>query len=75
MEFTAIERGQRKQIKDGNLYILQKNLANDFTSREYVLRRKGHCKARVKLIRMAILLNRQITTRIHLVNPTAKLQK
>ena len=49
MEFTATERGRRKQIKDGNLYILQENLANDFTSREYVLRRKGHCKARVKL--------------------------
>ena len=49
MEFTATERGQRKLIKDGYLYILQKNLANDFTSWVCVLRRKGHCKARVKL--------------------------
>ena len=49
MEFTATERGQRKLIKDGYLYILQKNLANDFTSWECVLRRRGHCKARVKL--------------------------
>ena len=49
MEFTAREQGQRQQVKDGCLYILQKNLANDFTSQEYLLRRKGHCKARVKL--------------------------
>ena len=32
MEFTATERVQQKLIKDGYLYILQKNLANDFTS-------------------------------------------
>ena len=49
MEFTATERVQRKLIKDGYLYILQKKLANDFTSWECILRRKGHCKARVKL--------------------------
>ena len=71
MEFTAKERGQRKKIKDGYLHILQKNLANDFTPWEYVLRRKGHCKAKA----MPILMNRRIITRIHLVNQTAKLQK
>ena len=49
MEFTATERGQRKLIKDGYLYILQINLANDFTTWGCVLRRKKHCKARVKL--------------------------
>ena len=49
MEFTATERGQRKPIKDGYLYILQKNLANNFASWECVLKRKGDCKARVKL--------------------------
>ena len=71
MEFTATKRGQQKQIKDGYLHILQKNLANNFTPCEYVLRRKGHCKARA----MPILMNRRIITRIHLVNPTVKLQK
>lgn len=30
------------------MYILKKRLANDFTSWKSVLRRKGHCKARVK---------------------------
>ena len=36
-------------INDRYLYIPQKNLANDFTSWECVLRRKVHCKTRVKL--------------------------
>ena len=31
------------------MYILQKNLANEFTSWECILTRKGHCKARVNL--------------------------
>ena len=49
MELTTTEHGQKKLIKDGYLYILLKYLANDFTSWECILRRKGHCKARVKL--------------------------
>ena len=47
--FTVTERGQWKLIKDGYLYILQKNLTNYFNPWECALRRKGHCKARVKL--------------------------
>ena len=49
MEFTTTERGQRKLIKDGFIYTFQKFLANDFASWECVLRRKGQCKAKVKL--------------------------
>ena len=49
MEFTAAKRGQQKLLKNGYLYILQKNLANDFTSCVFVLRRKDHYKVRVKL--------------------------
>ena len=49
MEFTTTEKGARKLLKDGFLYVFQKNLANDITSWDCVNRRKGHCKARVKL--------------------------
>ena len=49
MEFITARRGQRKLIKDGYLYALKKVLANDITSWKCVLRRKAHCKARVKL--------------------------
>ena len=38
-----------KIIKNGYLYILHKNLANDFISQECDLKGKGYCKARVKL--------------------------
>ena len=48
MEFAITEHYQRKLIKDGYLVILQKNLANDLTSWECILRRKGQSKARVK---------------------------
>ena len=49
MQFTTTERGQRKLIKDGYLFILHKNFANDCTSWECVLIIKEHSKARVKL--------------------------
>lgn len=49
MEFTSTEKGQRKLIRDGYMYNFQKNLANDVTSWECVLRRKGECKSKVKL--------------------------
>lgn len=49
MEFTRTEKGARKLLNDGYIYIFQKNLANDLTSWECVDRRKGQCKARVKL--------------------------
>ena len=50
MEFTKTERGQRKTMKDGYMYVFQKNLANDIASWECVLTRKSQCKARIKLI-------------------------
>ena len=75
MAFTATERSYWKLIKDGYLYILQKNMVNDFTSWECVIRRKGHCKARVKLDPNDDFVEWRINTCIHLVNPTVKLQK
>ena len=49
MKLTATVQRQQKLIKDFYLYILQKNLANDFISQKYDLRRQGHCKVRLKL--------------------------
>ena len=50
MEFTTTERGGRKLIKDGYMYVFKKRLANDVTSWECVLRRKGtQCNATIKL--------------------------
>ena len=49
MEFTTTERGARKLIKDGYIYVFKKRLANDISSWECELRRKGQCRATVKL--------------------------
>ena len=49
MEFTTTEKGRRKVIRNGFMYVFQKTLANDVSSWECVLRRKGQCKARIKL--------------------------
>lgn len=49
MEFTVTERGKPMLIKDGYTYLFQKTLANEVQSYECVLRRKGQCKAKVKL--------------------------
>ena len=49
MEFTTTEKGQRKLRRNGYMYVFQKTLANDVSSWECVLRRRGHCKARVKI--------------------------
>ena len=49
MEFTTTERGARKLLKDGYVYLFKKNLANGITSWEYKLRRKGECRASVRL--------------------------
>lgn len=49
MEFTTTEKGQRKVIRNGFMYVFQKTLANDVSSWECVLRRKGQCKSRIKL--------------------------
>ena len=51
MEFTTTEKGNRKLIRNGYMYLFQKNLANEITSWDCVLRRNNNnqCKARVKL--------------------------
>ena len=49
MEFTTTEKGQRKVLRNGYMYVFQKTLANDVSSWECVLRRRGDCKARIKL--------------------------
>ena len=51
MKFTTTEKGNRKLIRNGYMYIFQKNLANEITSWDFDLRRNNNnqCKARVKL--------------------------
>ena len=50
MEFTTTERGNRKLIRDGYMYVFKKMLANDASSWECILRRIGaQCKASIKL--------------------------
>ena len=50
MQFKATERVNGKLTRDGYMYILQKMLANDVSSCECILRRKGaQCKASIKL--------------------------
>ena len=49
MEFSLTERGARKLIRNGYQYVKQKDLANGLTSWECIERRKGNCKAKVKL--------------------------
>ena len=49
MEFAESQRGGRKLLWNGYIYTYQKELANQVTSWECVLRRSGQCKARIKL--------------------------
>ena len=50
MEFTKTEKGQRKLIQNGYIYVFRKMLANEVSSLECILRRKGNqCKATIKL--------------------------
>ena len=51
MEFVRSEKGARKLIRNGYMYVYQKDLAGEVTSWECELRRRGQCKARVKLDR------------------------
>lgn len=48
MEFTTTERGARKLIRNGYIYLFKKNLANG-SSWECELRRRGECRASIKL--------------------------
>ena len=47
MEFTQTEKGQRKAIRHGYMYVF--HMANNLTSWECVLRKRGQCEARIKL--------------------------
>ena len=50
MELTETEKGQRKLIRNGYIYVFKKMLANEVSSWECILRRKGNqCKATIKL--------------------------
>ena len=49
MEFATTERGARMLIRNGFRYIFQKEVSNNLQSSECLLRRKGHCKAKIKL--------------------------
>ena len=51
MELARSEKGARKLIRNGYMYVYQKDLAGEVTSWECKLRRRGQCKARVKLDR------------------------
>ena len=49
MEFTKSQGGARMLIRIGFRYVVQKEPSNNLQSWECVLRRKGQCKAKVKL--------------------------
>ena len=49
MEFTITEKGNSKLIHEGYIYVFQKNPANDVTSWDCEKRRRGECKAKIKL--------------------------
>ena len=49
MEFITTEKGNRKLIQEGYMYVFQKILANDVTLWECKKRRRGECKAKIKL--------------------------
>ena len=50
MEFTKTEKGQRKLIGNGYIYVFKKMLANEVSSWECILLGKGNqCKATIKL--------------------------
>ena len=49
MEFTTTEKGNRKLIHEGYMYVFQEKLANDVTSWECEKRSRGECKAKIKL--------------------------
>ena len=49
MDLSFTERGARKLIRNGYQYVKQKDVANGLISWECIERRKGNCKAKVKL--------------------------
>ena len=50
MEFTTTERGQRKLLRNGYMYVHRRNLSQRSSMWECIYRRKGYqCNAKVKL--------------------------
>ena len=50
MEFTTTERGQRKLLRNGYMYVHRRNLSEGSSVWECIYRRKGYqCNAKVKL--------------------------
>ena len=49
VEAVSSEKRRQKVIHDGYIYVFQKRLANDIRSFECEMRRKGLCKAKIKL--------------------------
>ena len=72
MEFTTTERGARKFLKDGYTYLFKKQLANRITSWECELRRKGECRASVKLDELDNFVEQSMNIRILLQQQSVK---
>ena len=49
MEFVTPQKKLRKIIHNNYVYIFQKDLANQIRSFEFQLRRKVHCRAKIKV--------------------------
>ena len=50
MEFTTTERGQRKLLKNGYIYVDRRNLSGGSSMWECIYRRKGYrCNVKVRL--------------------------
>ena len=49
MEFVSSQKRKQKIIRNGFIYVFQKDLANEVRSYECELRRKSQCKAKIKL--------------------------
>ena len=49
MEFVSSQKIKQKIIRNGFIYVFQKDLANEVCSYECELRRKGQCKGKIKL--------------------------
>ena len=72
MEFTTTERGARKLLKDGYIYLFKKALANEITSWEWELRRKRECRASVKLDELDNFVEQLMNTHIPLQQQSVK---
>ena len=49
MNFVASQKSKPKILHNGYIYVYQKELANEVSSYECELRRKGHCKAKIQV--------------------------